>query len=145
MHTHVTQIYAKPQFSPEQLAAIAKLAKAMASLGIELLDTLSGDPDFEEDDPPEEAGDHLDAAWVERVDQCRIAVGGLHGMQFPGISEDAEDDDPGGCEHDGCEPDHDAEVETWSHWMDHPPELHIGRRPGHTDGPEAAWWSRRDS
>lgn len=44
--------------------------------------------------------------------------------------------DPGGCEHDGKEPDHDAEVETWSHWMDHPAELHIGHRPGHTDARE---------
>jgi hypothetical protein len=31
------------------------------------------------------------------------------------------------------EPDHDAEVETWSSWMDHPAELHIGHRAGHTD------------
>jgi hypothetical protein len=41
--------------------------------------------------------------------------------------------DPGGCEHDGREPDHDDEVETWAHWMDHPPEVQIGHRIGHTD------------
>lgn len=40
--------------------------------------------------------------------------------------------DAGGCEHDGREPDHDAEIETWSHWMDHDPAAHIGKRPGWT-------------
>lgn len=35
--------------------------------------------------------------------------------------------DPDG-EHDGCEPDSDDEIETWSHPDDHPAELFIGRR-----------------
>lgn len=38
--------------------------------------------------------------------------------------------DPGGCEHDGREEDHDGEREVCGHWMDHPPELHVGYRPG---------------
>lgn len=56
---------------------------------------------------------------------------------------DLEEDDPGEDEHDReaideREPDHDAEAVTWAHPDDHPPELHIGRRPGYTDEPPEA-------
>lgn len=74
------------------------------SVAIDLLDLTDGDLDLEEDDPPEEAGDHEDAAWIEREDQRRIAVGGLHGSDIPGISEDAEVDDED-CGQDEAEPD----------------------------------------
>jgi hypothetical protein len=93
---------------------------------IDWLDALRGDADLEDDDPAED-GDQ---------DQCLAAdddPARLIGDGRPGDAEDGEDDDPGGCEHDGCEPDHDAELQTWSHWMDHPAELHIGERPGHTN------------
>lgn len=66
------------------------------AVAIDLLDMADGDLDLEEDDPPEEAGDHLDAAWLERVDQRKIGVGGINSSWFPGISEDAEEDDPHG-------------------------------------------------
>lgn len=66
------------------------------AVAIDLLDLADGDLDLEEDDPPEEGGDHLDAAWLERDDQRRIAVGGINSNWFPGISEDAEEDDPQG-------------------------------------------------
>jgi hypothetical protein len=50
------------------------------------------------------------------------------GAGCPISDPDAAVDD-GPCD----EPFQDLEPETWSHWMDHPPELHIGRRLGHTE------------
>jgi hypothetical protein len=102
------------------------------------------------------------SAWVERLDQTKPAL--THPSGYLQADEDAEDDDgDGDCTDDepafsaaqrrianaggngpGCtisDPDaeHDgAERETWGHWLDHPAELHRGKRSGWNDGPEAA-------
>lgn len=78
----------------------------------------------------------------------------------PRLSHEDEEDDDQDCGQDEGEPDYrprpwltdgpgcmisdpdkgaeeDGEIESWSHWLDHPPELHIGKRRGHSDGPEA--------
>ena len=44
---NITPIRPAPQFSPEQLAAIAGAAGAMINAGLEILDAISGDPDLE--------------------------------------------------------------------------------------------------
>lgn len=152
MHANSTVSRFPPQLPVKQIAVAAQAL-------IDLLDALGGDDDLEPN------GDELDGTCAEdeagaedhaRVESgpgCGIGDPGEHSLQErPGkqpelrqspVHEDredddpAEDDDPDG-EHDGREPDHDVEIETWSHWLDHPPELHIGTRPGWNDGPEAA-------
>lgn len=68
-----------------------EIAKAAQSL-IELLDTIDGDPDLEDDDPGGDASneDEPHQHFTDYGPGCPIA-------------------DPGGCEHDGREPDYDAE------------------------------------
>jgi hypothetical protein len=95
-----------------------EIAEAIEVL-VDVLDLIGGDADEEVN------GDELDGTNAED----EVGNNHLSGVDMGAGCPIA---DPGGCEHDGREPDHDAEVETWSHWMDHPPELHIGTRPGHT-------------
>lgn len=90
----------------------AVLARLVAR-AIERLDEIDGDPDLEPN------GDEEDGSAAEDD----FMYQGGHG---PGC----DIADPGGCDHDGREPDHDHEIETWSHWLDHPEQLHIGQRPG---------------
>lgn len=55
------------------------------------LDKADGDPDLEDDDPAEPAGDELDASYPEGGAGFLYMVGGLACAH-----EDAEDDDPAG-------------------------------------------------
>lgn len=106
--------------------------EALAAVFVDLLIIADPDPEREPD------GDEADAAWVEwnamRGSQKR-------GPNIAGEHEDDEDSDPAE-EDDGdsavddrpcddinmdLEEEHDAERETWSHWMDHPAELFVGR------------------
>jgi len=86
------------------------------SVAIGLLDLIDDDSDFEGQCNEDEISRCTDLGLAVRAEgpSCPIA-------------------DPGGCEHDGREPDHDDEQETWASWMDHPAELHVGHRPGHTE------------
>lgn len=84
------------------------------AVAIDLADAMDGDPDLENATGEGDAFEEHNARF---------------GDDGPGDPVS----DPGGCEHDGREPDHDAEIETWAHWLDHPPELHVGKRPGHTN------------
>jgi len=148
MPDNTTTLPRRPQLPvPEIAAAIEAL--------IELLNRAAGDPDLEDNGDGENDGtDQGDPAWIE---WGRMAPSSKRGPNASGGDEDAEDDDP--AEDDGVdscaagddrgtgdgglddgqpgdagdsEDSHDAEHETWSHWMDHPVELHGGQRPGHT-------------
>lgn len=90
-----------------------EIAEAIEVL-VDVLDLMGGDADTEAN------GDELDGTNAEDEE---VTAGG-YGQGGPGCPIA----DPGACEHDGREPDHDAEMETWSHPDDHPPELHIGKR-----------------
>lgn len=94
------------------------------AVAIGLLDVLDGDPDLENATGAEDAFEDHEERFGYDGPGCDVA-------------------DPGEDEHDReavdeREPDHDAEIQTWSHPDDHPAELHIGKRPGCNDGPEAA-------
>lgn len=146
----------------ERIRALA--IRCIEAATAELIDTLDAldDPDSDTGDGEDElptgrasavetdrAGvgctisDPGDIAWIEwdkMPPSCKRGSN-LTGNRSGRFSEDDEDDDPGGgnVEDDG-EPVQDAEVETWSHWLDHPAELHVGKRPGWNDDtpPEAA-------
>lgn len=90
----------------------------MIEQGLDLLDMLSGDPDLEDATGAEDAfEDHEERTGCEGPG-CPVADAGGGNVEDEGEAVDER------------EPDHDVEVETWSHWMDHPADLHIGRRPG---------------
>jgi hypothetical protein len=112
--------------------AIRCIAAAVEEL-IDTLDVIGGDPDVEPN------GDELDGSNAEDEignHHCNNAdVGAGCPISDP---DSAVDDRPCDDINMDLEPDHDREIETWSHWLDHPPELHIGLRPGWNDGPEAA-------
>jgi len=108
MHEHNTpnSIAAATGFIPARLVALDREAiEALAQAHLDaahglmgLLDRVDGDPDPEDDDPAEEAGDERDAAWIEWH--------AMHGRQKRGCNiaghEDAEEDDPAGqCDEDG--------------------------------------------
>lgn len=101
-----------------------EIAEAIEVL-VDVLDLLGGDPDLDLN------GDEQDTGNAED----ELTAGAWAYSEAPGCPisdpDSAVDDRP-------CDPDTDAEIETWSHWMDHPPELHVGKRPGWNDGPEAA-------
>jgi hypothetical protein len=84
---------------------------------IEELDAMDGDCDLED------ATGLEDAFETHAIDDagpgCLCSDTGEENGDQEGIDE--------------REPDYDAEVETWAHWMDHAPETHVGHRPGHTD------------
>lgn len=80
------------------------------------LDRREPDPNMEVDDPPEHDGTHVDRGYAE-WDSLHSNIrrrGGIDGKVADSwasyVLEDAEDDDPhedddpGGCEHDGREP-----------------------------------------
>ena len=93
----------------------------------------SGEDD-EDDDPAEDDDGGGDCTDDEPgFDGLSRAQANLLGSCDNGGGAGCPLADPGGCEHDGREPDVDAEIETWSCWLDHPPELHIGKRPGWTE------------
>jgi hypothetical protein len=92
-----------------------EIAEAVDVL-IDVLDLLDSDADVERN------GDELDGSYgaedeFEEYDLRHIEPGAGCPVS-----------DPGGCEHDGREPDCDAEIDTWSHADDHPAELFIGRQ-----------------
>lgn len=107
----LNKIQSAPVLSLEDRAEVTQ-AKALcwsvvgsaAEALVSLMDAISGDPDIELN------GDEDDFMY--------------HGGDGPGCPIA----DPGGCEHDGCEPDYDDKVQTWSHPDDHPAEMHIGSR-----------------
>lgn len=92
-----------------------KQLSGFIAVAIDIADAMDGDSDFE--------GQCNEDEMSRCMDDGRSPPSGGPGCIYS---------DDGGCEHDGREPDTDAEVETWSSWMDHPAELHIGRRLGHT-------------
>lgn len=126
---------------PEELEAVPRpvLVDTITRL-IDHLDERDPEPDRE----PEEdvGGDELgDISWTEWQSRGRFKLD--RGAEPCGANEDAEDDDPAEESDpaednadreavDEREPDHDDERETWAHWLDHPAELHVGQRPGHT-------------
>ncbi|WP_414901293.1 hypothetical protein ACMT1E_15050 [Sphingomonas flavalba] len=108
-------------FDRDQLAGFVAVA-------IDLLDLADGDPDREEDDPPESAGDDLGdqsyPEWHTRGRHKLTARGAEAATGFAMLEDVEEDDadmgiedDPLGfdpeedVEHDGREPDHDDEAE----------------------------------
>jgi hypothetical protein len=105
------------------------------AVAIGLLDVLDGDPDEEAN------GDELDGTCAEDEAGAELCVRSESG---PGclLSDDDSAVDDRNCDdiNMDLEPDADAEPEheNWAHWMDHPPELHLGKRTGWNDGPEAA-------
>lgn len=131
-----------PQLPVKQIAAAAQAL-------IDLLDALGGDVEAEDDDPAEENGDEETASWVE---WHRMRGPAKRGPNFTLGAEDDEDDDAAEDDIDDSavddrpcddvnmdlEPDHDAEIQTWSHPDDHPAELFIGRRPANANPPDAA-------
>ena len=131
MHANSTLTRLPPQLPIKQIAV------AVQAL-IDLLDVIGGDPELEDDDPAEATGDELDAAWTEGSNDLRKRWSASEDDEEPDepeVDDEPEDDDPGGCEHDGREPDDDAERETWAHPDDHPAELFIGRRPANANNP----------
>lgn len=102
------------------LARRAERAATVLTTLIDRLDTLHGDPDLEEEPDREDGGDdepslagfgglvgntsdyeHEFGGLGDRHDQKRWAA--EHADEGDG-DPDAEDSDPGGCEHDGREP-----------------------------------------
>lgn len=98
---------------------------------IETLDIALGDPDEEAN------GDELDgnASEDDFMDHSVCDPGASCPVADP---DSAVDDRPCDDINMDMEPEHDAEIETWGHFLDHPPELHIGARRGWNDDPEAA-------
>lgn len=92
-------------------ATIAHVAEELTTT----LDAAAGDPDLEDDDPREDD----DPAEDDGTDAC--AAGDDLGTANGG----GDDGQPGDA--------NDAERETWAHWLDHPAELHVGKRPGWTE------------
>jgi hypothetical protein len=92
-----------------------EIAEAMEVL-VDVLDLLDGDPDVERN------GDELDGSY-DAEDEFEE-----YSLRHTDPGAGCPVSDPGGCEHDGREPDYDAEIETWAHPDDHPAELFIGRR-----------------
>jgi hypothetical protein len=111
-----------PHFPPAAAGRIAasllnrhsphEIAEAIEVL-VDVLDLMGGDPDAETN------GDEMDGSNAED-EICNFEGDGEAGCPIA---------DPGGCEHDGREPDHDAESESWSHPDAHPLELFVGKRP----------------
>jgi len=98
-----------------------EIAEAVDVL-VDVLDLLGGDPDIEPN------GDELDGTNAEDE------IGNNHlSHTDPGAGcpisdpDSAVDDRPCDEPTQDLEPDHDAEIETWSHPDDHPEELFIGR------------------
>jgi hypothetical protein len=89
---------------PPHLPPRAAIEAAVETL-VEVLNAMDGEADFEETGAEDSFQSH-DADGPG----CPVADSG------------------GGNVDDVGEPDHDAEVETWSHPDDHPGELFIGRR-----------------
>jgi len=96
---------------PNDLAArrvVRNSLRAAIDELVSLLDALDGDPEFEPTGDDEPTGDEQDASvteWHARHWRERRA-----GVELVTVDEDCEDadpreeDDPGGCEHDGREP-----------------------------------------
>lgn len=117
---------------PPRIPAVARILsqfdrpklEGFITVAISLLDVMDGDADEESN------GDELDGDKSEDEFMDHAANGPGCPIADP---DSAVDDRPCDEPFQDLEPDHDDERETWSHWMDHPPELHIGRRPGHTE------------
>lgn len=135
MHQRVTQTYARPQMSPDQLAAFAEALGALVNRAIDVLDVIASDPDEEMN------GDELDGTCAEDEagagGYARLAERGPGcGISDPdccsarddtGSTWGAYDGRPG--DPDDAEDGHDDEIQTWSSELDHPGELFVGRRP----------------
>lgn len=81
----------------------AIIERAVAAL-IDVLDMGAGDLDTEDDDPVEANGDELDQSYPEAAGPRAQAISGqLSRLKDAEDCDTAEDDDPGGCEHDGRE------------------------------------------
>ncbi len=89
MHDRVTQIYARPQLSPRQVASFIAALGCVVNSCIEALDLLAGDPDLELN------GDEADGTGGED-DFCDHA--NHHGPGCPIADSDIE--------HDGREVEH---------------------------------------
>jgi hypothetical protein len=122
---------------PPRIPAVARILsqfdrphlEGFITVAISLLDVLDGDADLEP------SGDELDGTNAEDE------IGNNHlNHTDPGAGckisdpDSAVDDRPCDEPMQDLEPDYDAERETWSHWMDHPPGLHIGCRPDWSTG-----------
>lgn len=82
----------------------ATIERAVAAL-IDVLDIGAGDPDAEDDDPAEANGDELDQSYPEAAGpRAQATSGRISGLEDAEDCDPTEDDDPGGCEHDGREP-----------------------------------------
>jgi hypothetical protein len=107
---------------PPRLPPRAAIEAAVETL-VEVLNAMDGDSDEEEN------GDELDGTRAEDEAGAEFYARPMSG---PGclIADDdsAVDDRPCDDINMDLEPEHDAEIETWSHPDDHPAELFIGRR-----------------
>lgn len=144
MHDNHTSLPQDAQIGIAPMPAVARILsrfdrrqlQGFIEVAIELVDLQDGDTDLEldpleangeEDDEDDEGGGDTSADENE-PDFSR---------QRPGYGAGCSISDPDG-EHDGREPEHDAEIETWSHPDDHAPELFIGRRPANANNPPDA-------
>lgn len=74
------------------------------SAAIGWLDATDGNPDAEDDDPAEANGDELDQSYPEAAGPRAQAISGRVSLfEDAEDCDPTEDDDPGGCEHDGRE------------------------------------------
>ena len=92
--------------NPLPRAAIESTVEALVGL----LDHADDDADCEDDDPAEHDGTGNDAAWIEwgtMLPAHRKGPNRLAGHEDDELDDAPEDDDPGGCEHDGREPEND--------------------------------------
>lgn len=85
-----------------------EIAEAIEVL-VDLLDCLGGDPEAEDDDPPEQVGDEEDAAWTEWHSRGRHKLALGTSEPFDRVGEDREDDDP-------PEPVGDEQDQAWIEW-----------------------------
>jgi hypothetical protein len=124
-------------FTPAPPAAVTRVLatfdrhqlEGFIAVALDLLDLADGEPDDEEDDPPEAGGDERDLSWHEWHTRGRrkgtsagyemADIGGKHGIPSTMPTEDDEDDDPaeeddpsGECSEDeiSCGPGN------WGHW-----------------------------
>lgn len=84
----------------QSLTAIQEVSGLAASIIIDRLNQVDGDPDIEDDDPDEVQGDEKDCAWIE-WDKMAPTLKGVQNVM--GVNnEDAEDDDPAGQYDEDC-------------------------------------------
>jgi hypothetical protein len=100
---------------PPHLPPRAAIEAAVETL-VEVLNAMDGDLDAEDATGAEDAFEEHEERFGYDGPACPISDPGGGNVEDEGEGIDER------------EPDHDAEIETWSHSDDHPAELFIGRK-----------------